>query len=153
MIHSKQPLESAPPRPQRLRINKNGYEFQLQMIIADVLSRLPNPEKNAGIPLDVTVVDIMLEVNDENDCSIDMLNVSINKRVQLREMSTADHTLLAPPRVVYRRWPDTVMDLPNDLYPYWSYRDEIDIFDGVIFVVVCLRHFRLDIIAGVTLPT
>ena len=46
-----------------------GYDFQLvyrpgkQMIIADVLSRLPNPEKNVEIPLDVTVDDIMLNVD------------------------------------------------------------------------------------------
>ena len=96
------------------------------MIIADVLSRLPNPEKNDEIPLDVTVDDIMLEVDDENACSI-------NKRMQLREMSTADHTLCALQRVVYSGWPDTIKDLPKDLRPYWSYRDEIGISDGVIF--------------------
>ena len=37
--------------------------------------------------------DIMLEVDDENACSIDLINFSINKRMQLREMFTADHTL------------------------------------------------------------
>ena len=106
MIHSK-PLKSATPRLQRLLLKIQGYDFQLvyrpgnQMIIADVLSILPNPEKNAGIPLDVTVDDIVLDVDDENACSIDLINFSINKRVQLREMSTADHTLCALQRVVY----------------------------------------------------
>ena len=138
MIHSK-PLRSAPPRLQRLLVKIQGYDFQLvyrpgnQMIIADVLSRLPNPEKNDEIPLDVTVDDIMLEVDDENACSIDLINFSINKRMQLREMSTADHTLCALQRVVYSGWPDTIKDLPKDLRPYWSYRDEIGISDGVIF--------------------
>ena len=138
MIHSK-PLKSAPPRLQRLLVKIQGYDFQLvyrpgnQMIIADVLSRLPNPEKNDEIPLDVTVDDIMLEVDDENACSIDLINLSINKRMQLREMSTADHTLCALQRVVYSGWPDTIKDLPKDLRPYWSYRDEIGISDGVIF--------------------
>ena len=102
-------------------------------IIADVLSSLPNPEKNAEIPLDVTVDDIMLDVDDETACSIDMINFSLNKRVQLREMSTADPTLCALQRVVYSGWPDTIKDLPKDLRPYWSYRDEIGISDGVIF--------------------
>ncbi len=50
---------------------------------------------NAEIPLDVTVIDIVLDVDDENDYSIDLIHFSINKRVQLREMSTADHTLCA----------------------------------------------------------
>ena len=138
MIHSK-PLKSAPPRLQRLLVKIQGYDFQLvyrpgnQVIIADVLSRLPNPEKNDEIPLDVTVDDIMLEVDDENACSIDLINFSINKRMQLREMSTADHTLCALQRVVYSGWPDTINVLPKDLRPYWSYRDEIGISDGVIF--------------------
>ena len=136
MIHSK-PLKSAPPRLQRLLVKIQGYDFQLvyrhgkQMIIADVLSRLPNPEKNVEIALDVTVDDIMLDVDNENACRIDMKNFSINKRVQPREMSTADPTLRALQRVVYSGWPDTIKDLPKDLRPYWSYRDEICISDGV----------------------
>ena len=47
-------------------------------------------------------------------------------------MSTADHTLCALQRVVYSGWPDTIKDLPKDLRPYWSYRAEIGISDGVI---------------------
>ena len=72
MIHSK-PLKSAPPRLQRLLIKIQGYDFQLvyrpsnHMIIADVLSRLPNPEKNAEIPLDVTVDAIVLDVDSINE--------------------------------------------------------------------------------------
>ena len=102
------------------------------MIIADVLSRLLNPENNVEIPLDVTVDDIMLDVDDKNACNIDLIHFSINKRVQLREMSTADHTLRSVQRVVYSGWPDTIKDLPQDIGPYWSYRDEIGISDGVI---------------------
>ena len=75
----------------------------------------------------------MLDVDDENACSIDLINFSFNKRVQLREMSTADHTPCALQRVVYSGWPDTIKDLPKDLRPYWSFRDEIGISDGVIF--------------------
>ena len=93
------------------------------MIVADVLSRLPNPGKNAEIPLDVTVDDIVLDIDDENACSIDLINFSINKRVQLREMSTADHTPCALQRVVYSGCPDKIKDLPKDLRPYWSFRD------------------------------
>ena len=51
------------------------------MVIADVLSRLANPEKNAEILLAITVDDVKLDVDDENACSIDMTNVSIKKRV------------------------------------------------------------------------
>ena len=58
----------------------------------------------------------------------------VNKRVQLREMTTADHTLRALQRVVYSGWTDTIKDLPKDIRPYWFYRDEIGISDDVIFI-------------------
>ena len=109
MIRSK-PLNSAPPRLQRLLVKIQGYDFQLvhrpgnQMIIADVLSRLPNLENNLEIPLDATVYEIMLHVDDENACHIDGINFSFTKRVQLRYMSTADQTLRAlQPMVGYNK--------------------------------------------------
>ena len=112
----------------------------------DVLS---NPEKNAEIPLDVTVDVIVLDVDVETACRIDMIHFSINKRLQFREMSTADHTLRALERIVYSGWPDTIKDPPKDLRPYWFYRDEIGISDGVIFKgkqVIISDAMRSDIL-------
>ena len=150
IIHSK-PLKSAPPRLQRLLFKIQGYDFQLVyppgnhnfMIITYVLSRLPNPEKNDAIPLDVTVDDIVLDVYDENACSIDRINFSINKRVQLRDMSTADHTLRVLQRVVYSEWPDAIKDLPKDLRPYWSCRDEIGLFKSKQVVIRLIHEFSI----------
>ena len=90
----------------------------------------------------------MLNVVGENACNIDMINVSINKQVELREMSTSDHTLCALERVIYSGWPDTINDLPKDIRHYWSYSDEIDISDGVISKekqVVMLDAMRRDL--------
>ena len=65
------------------------------MIIADTLSRLSNPEKNAGISLDVTVDDIMTDENDKRLHNMDLINFRTGKRVQLRELSASDHTMHA----------------------------------------------------------
>ena len=98
------------------------------MTIADVISRLPNPETNGEISLDVTVDGIMLDVDDETACSIDMMHFSINNRVQLREMYTVDpHTARPTASSLQRIWPDSIKDLPKDIRPYCSYRDEIGI--------------------------
>ena len=108
-IHTQQADDGSPPRLQRLLFNIQGHDFQLvhrpgnQMTIADVLSKLPNLEREAEFPLDATVYDIMLHVDDENACHIDLINVSFTKREQLREVFTADHTLRALQREVYNR--------------------------------------------------
>ena len=107
------PLKSAPPRLQRLLIKIQDYDFLLvhrpgsQMIIADALSRLPNSKKSAEIPLDIAVDNILIDDIDEYQ-QIDLINVSISKRIQLRGLSA-------------------IKELPQYLRPYWSYRDEIGI--------------------------
>ena len=53
------------------------------MIIADVLSKVLNPGKNVDIPLQFTVDDILLDIDDENARKINMINATINKQVSL----------------------------------------------------------------------
>ena len=138
MIHNKS-LKSAPPRLQRLLIKILGYDYQLvyrpgsQMTTADTLSRLPNPENNAEIPLDVTVDDNLIDEADDRLHNIDLINFSTDKRVQLRELSASNPTMHALQQVVYSGWPENIKELPQDLRPYWSYRDEIGISDGIVF--------------------
>ena len=64
-------------------------------------------------------------------------------------MSTADHTLHVLQRVVYSGWPDTINNLPKDICPYRSYRDEIGLSEGVMFkgkYVIIPDAMRSDIL-------
>ena len=102
------------------------------MIIANALSRIPNPKKSAEILLDVIVDNILIDDIDEHQ-HLDLINFSISKRIHLRELFVTDRTMRALKKVVYQGWPATIIELPQDLHPYWSYRDEIGILDGVMF--------------------
>ena len=64
---------------------------------------------------------------------MDLINFSTGKRVQLKELSALDHIMHALRQMVCNGWPDTIKEVPQDLRPYWSYRDEIGISYGVIF--------------------
>ena len=77
--------------------------------------------------------DILTDENDESLHNMDLINFSTAKRVQLRELSASDHTMRALQQMVYSSWPNTIKKVPQYLRPYWSYRDEIGISDGVIF--------------------
>lgn len=125
------PLHSAPPRLQRMLLKVQGYSFDViyrpgsQMILADTLSRLPNPENNTDIDLDEQV--------DATDVTTAMINFSEQKQTKLREETIKDPTLCAVRDLVYNGWPEHIKDLPNPARPYWSFRDELAIEAGVLF--------------------
>ena len=72
------PLHAAPPRLQRMLIKTQGYNYEVmyrpgtQMVLADTLSRLPNPENNSNIELDERI--------DGIDAGIDEKKVTVAKR-------------------------------------------------------------------------
>ncbi|KAJ8032069.1 hypothetical protein HOLleu_25486 [Holothuria leucospilota] len=88
------------------------------MVISDALSRLPNQRKNGDIPLDLR---------------IDLINFGTQKQDALRKETSQDPCLRALCQVITTGWPGTCKELPTDLRPFWTYRDELGMADGVIF--------------------
>ena len=64
------PIHVAPPRLQRMLLQIQGYNFNVKyrsgktMVLADTLSRLPNPENNAEIEIYVRVDGIDIVIDD-----------------------------------------------------------------------------------------
>lgn len=133
------PLHSAPPRLQRMLVKIQGYNHQVvyrpgnEMIIADTLSRLPNPENNSQIELDERIDGIDAEIDDPSHQTIAIINFSLEKQQLLRSETTNDQTLNALKEVIYHGWPERVKDLPANLRSYWTFRDELAMEAGVIF--------------------
>ena len=65
------------------------------MVLADTLSRLPNPEKNAEIELDLRVDGIDLVIDDPECKTIALINFPPHKRQLLRDETTRSSTELA----------------------------------------------------------
>ena len=123
------PIASAPPRLQRMLVKIQGYDYSVkyrpgnEMIMSDVLSRLPNPSERSEVQLDLRV----------DELSLDLVNFSPAKQQQLRDETRRCPILNALAEVVYQGWPDKMTDLPTDLRSFWSFRDELGIEDGVLF--------------------
>ena len=61
-----------------------------------------------------------------------MIRFSKDRAQELR-VETARDPVLAPLRdLIITGWPDTFKQVPKPLQPYWSYRDELSVEDGVI---------------------
>ncbi len=133
------PLHAAPPRLQRMLIKTQGYNYSImyrpgnQMILADTLSRLPNPENNKDIELDERIDGLDAEFEDTEHHTVAIVNFSPNKQEALRTESAKDLKLSALKEIIHQGWPDKIQDLPKDLRSYWPFRDELAIEAGVVF--------------------
>uniref|UniRef100_A0A8C2EQ68 Gypsy retrotransposon integrase-like protein 1 n=1 Tax=Cyprinus carpio TaxID=7962 RepID=A0A8C2EQ68_CYPCA len=133
------PLHAAPPRLQRMLIKTQGYNYSIvyrpgcQMILADTLSRLPNPENNEDIELDERIDGLDTEFEDPEHHTVAIVNFSPNKQESLRMETAKDPKLSALKEIIHQGWPDRIQDLPKDLRSYWPFRDELAIEAGVVF--------------------
>ncbi|MEE4247439.1 MAG: RNase H-like domain-containing protein [Kangiellaceae bacterium] len=146
----KKPLHDMPPRLQRLLIKVQGYDMDVRykpgklMQIADALSRLPNPAKAENIELDVSINTINV-----NGRMIDIQTINFGQTKQQEIRYETDPTLTALSKIINTGWPASIKDLPTELRPYWSFRDDIGIAEGVLFKgkqVIIPVHLREDIL-------
>lgn len=130
------PLHAAPPRLQRMLMKIQGYNFTImyrpgqQMIMADVLSRLPNPANDDQIELDDRVDGISIDMCDYT--SIAMINFSSQKQALLRDETAKDTQLCLLKEVILHGWPEKIQNLPDNVKSFWSFRDELSVEAGVV---------------------
>ena len=133
-------LMAAPPRLQRMLLRIQHYDITIkyrpgkELLLADGLSRLPNPRSREEIDLDVMV---------------SMVQFSNNKILELRRETETDTILRDLQEVIIRGWPKTRTDIPIILRPFWCYRDELSVEDGVILKgerVVIPQSMQADVI-------
>ena len=150
----RKPLKNTPLILQRLLVKLQGYDFDVQykpgsdMVLADALSRLPNPHNAEEIALDIGVGEIIID-DIEETVNIDLVNFGSNKQEALKIETGKDPTLRALWQIVINGWPDDIRELPTALRPYWSFRDEIGVSTGVMFKgrqVIVPENMRPDIL-------
>ena len=91
------------------------------MYIADTLSR-------AYLPEDIHHRDHFSQIN-----AVCHLRIREERLKQLKTATQSDETMQALKTVILKGWPDTRKDLPDQVTPYFSYRDELTLHDGLIF--------------------
>lgn len=51
---------------------------------------------------------------------------------KVKQATTSDEELMMPKKIVHEGWPKSIKEAPQVLKPYWSYRDEITIDNGIL---------------------
>ena len=115
-------LKAAPPRLQRMLLKIQQYNVTIQyrpgkeMTLADPLSRVPKPD-NHHIDLEK---------------AIGMIHFTDERVNEAKNETDKDETLVQLRAVVLKGWPDRMKDLPQSIRPYWSFRDELTVHDGLV---------------------
>ena len=130
---TRKPLSTAPPRILRLLLAVQKYDINVkhkpgkskEMVIADTLSRayLPNDESN-DLEKDLEVQVHMLISN---------LPISQPKLEEFKTATKEDQVLQSLKDTVLNGWPQTRNEVPNEIRPYWDFREEVHTSDDLLF--------------------
>lgn len=125
----KRPLAKVPVRLQRMLLQLQCYDIDLvhkagkYMFIADTLSRAPLPDVDdyldKEIALHVNLVRSSFAVRPE---TIDKIKEAINTDEELKMIIAYCHN----------GWPDSKTQVAPLVKPYWSFREELNMIDGLV---------------------
>ena len=135
----RKPLTAAPKRLQGmlLRLQKFSLDVRYmkgtEMYLADTLSRAPLPE--VGSPK------YSLRPEKEDVCRVEVeqinaaefLRISDDGLKSIRRETEADKKLQLLKATVLQGWPETKQETDPNVTEYWTYRDEISIYNGVMY--------------------
>ena len=124
----KKPLHQAPLRLQRMIMSLQKYPITVhykpgkELLVADALSRFPLPEE--AVELEFKKYDIS---------SLHFLPISETKLEAINKRTLVDESLQQLSTMIKRGWPPTKSETLPGAKPYWNFRDEISIDQGIIF--------------------
>ena len=129
----KKPLSRAPRRLQRMMLRLQNYHFTVQykkgkeLFVADTLSRAALSDVH-GMTQEYDVFRVDLA---QMDLSPNL--VKPGTMSQIREETVKDPSLMTLKKVVLGGWPSQKSEVPDEIRAYWDFRDEISVYDGVLF--------------------
>ena len=126
----KKPLSKAPKRLQSLLLKSQKYDYTVtykpgkSIPVADALSRAP-------------LNDQQRVTTDEYD-NIALLDIKDHRLQDIRKATENDKNLTQLITTIMTGWPQHKASLPSALTPYYSYRDELTVQDGIVFKGDCV---------------
>ena len=124
---ARKPLRNAPKRLQGMLLKVQKYDVEIvykpgpEMHLADTLSRafLDTTENEQG--------------EFERVNAVKHLPMTEERLEELRTSTSSDEVLQQLKQVIQTGWPNEKNQLPAVLAPYFTYRDELSVYDGLVF--------------------
>ena len=121
-------------RLQKMLLKLQPYTFKLvsksgkDIPVADALSRLPIK--------DTEFTEIGEDLQSFNVCAFEITSInafSDPKLEQLKQATKDDHELQMLSTQILEGWPDDRNSVPSLLKTYYDFRDELAVYDGIVF--------------------
>ena len=118
-------------RQQRLLLKIHEYDVHMEYLkgknnsIADALSRLPNPVLDEPNDQELETIPVHAITN--------TVNATESRLNKLRRATTMDPALQQLIQYILHGWPTYRHQAHPSLHPYWNYKHELSIEDGIIF--------------------
>ena len=136
------PLNKAPKRLQSMLMALQRYPMKLcyrpgkEQVTADMLSRAPVGEPQTGIPTEQ-----IFTVNQLRSFMSDLTTTSLKKDLpvseatykKIQQNTSEDPVMMQLQSLISSGWPEKIGQLSEDVKPYFSYKDELAVLDGVIY--------------------
>ncbi|KAL9987078.1 hypothetical protein ACROYT_G001320 [Oculina patagonica] len=125
---TKKPLDRAPKRLQGMLLRSLAYDIEVQYSpghtqhLADMTSRSYLPADGQGTCNEFKAVN-----------AVQFLPIGQGKLQKFRVETEQDDTLQALKTTILKGWPEDKSNVPSQLAPYYSMRDELSIYDGLVF--------------------
>ena len=127
----KKPLYRAPKRLQAMMMRLQRYDLIISYVsgkllyLADTLSRAFSPDGNT----------VSAQSNLERVCMIQSLSMTEHGILEIKKATESDDEMKLLKSIIINGWPDDKLQLPPEVLPYFSIRDELSVQDGIIFRV------------------
>ena len=132
----KKPLSKAPRRLQRMMLKLQRYQFSVrykkgkELYVADTLSRAPVADHPSAPDAKLEYEVFRLEIA---EMDIEPNRITSETMQQIKQETAKDSVLASLCDVVASGWPAERKETPEHLRQYWSFRDEISVYDGVAY--------------------
>ncbi len=129
----KKPLRAAPRRLQKMMMRLQRYKLNIvykkgsSLLLADTLSRAPLPTTNNSKETNFEVFRLNLEAE-----PVEKVGITSQTLTETRTATANDPVLQKLSKVVTTGWPDLKSQLPPELAPYWTFRDELTVQDNIV---------------------
>ena len=132
----KKPLCKAPRRLQRMMLKLQRHQFSVrykkgkEVYVAETLSRAPVADYPSAANSKQEYEVFRLEIA---EMDIEPNRVTSETTQRIKHETAKDSVLASLGDVVASGWPAERKETPERLRQYWSFRDEISVYDGVVY--------------------